>query len=117
MPAIVFSSVVLPVPLPPTMPARSFAVISQSRFSNRSFGPNRLPAPVSCNMKRCECAPGAPVSILAIAENRRFASAILTCLDASERSEQDFAAEIAAVIVFRAVDQGIIPQHVWFQQH
>src|SRR3954451_16168969 len=50
MPAITFSRVDLPVPLPPTRPARSFGVISQSRPSNSSLWPNLFPAPVSCNI-------------------------------------------------------------------
>ena len=45
--ARILSSVVLPVPLAPTRPARSFDVISQFRFSNRSLWPKRLPAPES----------------------------------------------------------------------
>src|SRR5450631_111096 len=46
-PARVLSSVVLPVPLAPTSPARSFEVISQFRFSKSSLWPKRLPAPES----------------------------------------------------------------------
>ena len=47
MPARILSSVDLPVPLAPTMPARSLGVTSQSRFSKSSLGPKRLPAPES----------------------------------------------------------------------
>jgi hypothetical protein len=43
-PARIFSSVDLPVPLPPTRPVRSSGVISQFTSSKRSFWPNRLPA-------------------------------------------------------------------------
>src|ERR1035438_4959992 len=46
-PARILSKVVLPVPLAPTKPARSFEVISQFRFSNSSLWPKRLPAPES----------------------------------------------------------------------
>ncbi len=47
MPARILSSVDLPVPLAPTMPARSLGVTSQSRFSKSVLGPKRLAAPVS----------------------------------------------------------------------
>ena len=47
MPARTFSSVDLPVPLPPTRPMRSWGVISQSAFSKRSLWPKRFPAPES----------------------------------------------------------------------
>ena len=39
MPASTFSSDDLPVPLAPTMPARSLGVTSQSTFSKRILGP------------------------------------------------------------------------------
>src|SRR5689334_9581822 len=56
MPYRILSSVDLPVPLAPTMPTRSLGVTSQSRFSKRVLGPNRLAAPVSwimeCSGKR-----------------------------------------------------------------
>ncbi len=42
-----FEQVVLPLPLAPTRPARSWAVIIQLRSSNSSLGPKRLPAPES----------------------------------------------------------------------
>jgi hypothetical protein len=44
MPARIFSSVDLPVPLPPTRPVRSSGVISQLTSSNNNFWPNRFPA-------------------------------------------------------------------------
>src|ERR1039458_9864668 len=47
MPARILRSVDLPVPLAPTMPARSLGVTSQSRFSKSVLGPKRLAAPVS----------------------------------------------------------------------
>src|SRR4051794_15281230 len=46
-PARIRNSVVLPVPLAPTMPTRSLGVTSQSKSSNRTLGPNLLAAPVS----------------------------------------------------------------------
>src|SRR5579871_37960 len=45
MPPRIFSRVDLPVPLAPTMPTRSRGPIVQSRFSNSSLGPKRLPPP------------------------------------------------------------------------
>src|ERR1700722_17153948 len=51
MPARTFSSVDLPVPLPPTSPMCSRAVISQSTFSKRSLWPKRFPAPESWIMQ------------------------------------------------------------------
>src|SRR6266581_2658866 len=47
MPARIFISVDLPVPLPPTKPIWSLDVISQSTFSKRSLWPKRFPAPES----------------------------------------------------------------------
>src|SRR5579862_6159077 len=47
MPARTLSSVVLPLPLAPTNPTRSCAVIIQLRSSKSSLGPKRLPAPES----------------------------------------------------------------------
>src|SRR5271170_7378931 len=44
MPARIFRSVDLPVPLPPTRPVRSSGVMSQLASSKRSFWPKRLPA-------------------------------------------------------------------------
>ena len=41
-----------PVPLAPTSAVRSSGVMSQLAFSNKTRGPNRLPADESCNMRK-----------------------------------------------------------------
>src|SRR5581483_8241294 len=50
MPPRIFISVDLPAPLAPTSAVFSLGVISQSAFSNKRRGPNRLPAPESCSI-------------------------------------------------------------------
>jgi hypothetical protein len=42
----------LPVPLAPTSPTRSWAVMSQSAFSNRSLWPKRFPPDESWIMEK-----------------------------------------------------------------
>ncbi len=52
MPPRILRRVDLPVPLPPTRPARSWGVMSQETFSKSSLGPKRLPARLSVIIDR-----------------------------------------------------------------
>ena len=51
-PARTLSRVDLPVPFAPTRAVRSLGVMSQSAFSNKTRGPNRLPAAESWSIRK-----------------------------------------------------------------